>query len=378
MKKFVYLDNAQTTSISAEVVEAMKPYNTDYFGNPSASYEYALYSAKAIDLQRAQVASVIGAKPEEIYFTSGGSESDNWALMSQALLHPGGHIITSQVEHHAILNTCKALEKLGTQVTYLGVDESGKINLQELEDAIRPDTFMVSIMAANNEIGTIERTKIYGYLCRKKNIIFHTDAVQALGHIPIDVNKMYIDMLSASAHKFHGPKGVGFLYVRDGIRMIPLIHGGHQENGLRAGTENVPGIVGLGEAAKIANDNMEHNNMVTERMREYLIGRIISEIPGVRLNGSRYVRLPNNINITIDGVDGITAVMMLSSYGICVSTGSACTSDSDEPSHVLTAIGLTPEEADCTIRITIDESLTPQDARYFIESLKTVVQTIRG
>ena len=321
---------------------------------------------------------MIGAKPEEIYFTSGGSESDNWALMSQAMLHPGGHIITSQVEHHAILNTCKALEKLGTQVTYLGVDESGKINLQELEDAIQPNTFMVSIMAANNEIGTIERTKIYGYLCRKKNIIFHTDAVQAFGHIPIDVNKMYIDMLSASAHKFHGPKGVGFLYVRDGIRMIPLIHGGHQESGLRAGTENVPGIVGLGEAAKIANDNMEHSSMVTERMREYLIGRITSEIPGVRLNGSRYVRLPNNINITIDGVDGITAVMMLSSYGICVSTGSACTSDSDEPSHVLAAIGLTPEEADCSIRITIDESLTPQDARYFIESLKTVVQTIRG
>lgn len=292
--------------------------------------------------------------------------------------HPGGHIITSQVEHHAILNTCKALEKLGIQVTYLGVDESGKINLQQLEDAIQPDTFLVSIMAANNEIGTIERTKIYGYLCKKKDIIFHTDAVQAFGHIPINVNDMGIDMLSASAHKFHGPKGVGFLYVRDGIAMTPLINGGQQENGLRAGTENVPGIVGLGEAAQIAQNNMINASLATERMREYLIGRISSEIPGVKLNGSRYVRLPNNINITIDGVDGITAVMMLSSYGICVSTGSACTSGSDEPSHVLTAIGLTPEEADCSIRITLDETLTPQDARYFIESLKTVVNTIRG
>ena len=361
----------------------MKPYITDNFGNPSGTYDLSILSAKAIDTARKQVADVIGAKPEEIIFTSGGSEADNWALISQALTHRGGHIITSKVEHHAILNTCHALEKLGIcTVTYLDVDKDGRIRLKDLEEAIdnNPDTFMVSIMAANNELGTIERTKIYGYLCKIRGVIFHTDAVQAFGHIPINVNEMNIDMLSASAHKIHGPKGVGFLYVRKELQksLIPLINGGQQEYGLRAGTENVAGIVGLGKAAEIAADEMDVVALKTERMREYLIARLSTEIPGINLNGSRYIRLPNNINITIDGVGGVETVMMLNSYGICVSTGSACATSSNEPSHVLTAIGLTPDQANCTIRVTIDDTMTPQDARYFVETLEDVVGVIRS
>ena len=380
MNKLIYLDNAATTKTAPEVVEAMLPYFTEYYGNPSSVYDFAVHSKEAVTKAREQIAGVLKAKSEEIYFTAGGSESDNWALKAafEAYKAKGNHIITTKIEHHAILHTCEYLEKRGAKITYLDVDENGIVCLEELEKAITPETILISIMFANNEIGSVQPVKEIGMIAREHGILFHTDAVQAFGQLPIDVDECNIDMLSSSAHKINGPKGIGFLYIRKGVKIRSFVHGGAQERKRRAGTENVPGIVGYGAAAERAVNTMEERTAKEIQLRDYLISRLTSEIPYVKLNGDPVKRLPNNVNISFQFIEGESLLLMLDSYGICGSSGSACTSGSLDPSHVLLAIGLPHEIAHGSLRLTLSEETTKEDLDYTVEKLKEIVQNLRN
>lgn len=379
MKKLIYLDTAATTKTAPEVVDAMLPYFTEKFGNPSSVYSFASGNKEVISVQRDVIAGVLGAKSNEIYFTAGGSESDNWALKAaaEAYADKGNHIITTKIEHHAILHTAEYLERRGFEITYLNVDEEGKISLKELESAIRPTTILISVMFANNEIGTIQPIKEVGEIAHKRGIIFHTDAVQAFGQIPINVDECNIDMLSASGHKLNGPKGIGFLYIRKGVKIRSFVHGGAQERKRRAGTENVPGIVGLGAAVKRAASTMEERIEKESRLRDYLIERVMEEIPYCRLNGHKTDRLPNNVNLSFQFVEGESLLIMLDGKGICASSGSACTSGSLDPSHVLLAIGLPHEIAHGSLRLTLSEETTKEEIDYVVDSLKEIVGTLR-
>ena len=371
----IYLDNAATTSMRREAYDKMLPYFTEYYGNPSGVYDLAVRSKIAIEESREHIATLIGADKEEIVFTSGGTEADNYALKGCSLMNKsrGRHIITSKIEHHGVLNSCKFLEENGYKVTYLDVDEYGVVKLDKLKDAIRTDTILISIMMANNEIGTIQPISEIGEIARKKGVIFHTDAVQACGHIPINVKKQGISMLSASGHKFGGPKGVGFLYIAKDVEIKPFMHGGSQESGRRAGTYNVPSIVGMGEAARLSYNEMRKHNEYLIGLRDYGITRILKEIPFVRLNGHRYKRLPGNMNFGFQFVSGETMQVLLDVKGIYVSTGSACSSDLDEPSHVLMAIGLTKDLANSVIRITISTDTTKKDIDMAVNAIKEIV-----
>ncbi len=379
MKTKIYLDNAATTRTAKEVVDAMIPYFTENYGNPSSIYELGQRSKEAITTAREQIAEVIGAKPEEIYFTAGGSEADNWALKAacEAYEKKGKHIITTKIEHHAILHTCEYLEKKGVEVTYLDVDENGLVDLDELQKAIRPDTILISIMFANNEIGTIEPVKEIGMIAKEHGILFHTDAVQAFGQVPIDVDDMHIDMLSSSAHKINGPKGIGFLYIRKGVKIRSFVHGGAQERKRRAGTENVPAIVGYGVAAKRAADTMEERTARERQLRDDFIERVEKEIPYVKLNGHPTKRLPNNINFSFRFIEGESLLIMLDMKGIAGSSGSACTSGSLDPSHVLLAIGLPHEIAHGSLRLSLGEDTTKEDLDYTLEQIKEIIQKLR-
>ena len=380
MKKLIYLDNAATTKTAPEVVEAMLPYFTEKFGNPSSVYSFASGNKEAISEQRDVIAGVLGAKSNEIYFTTGGSESDNWALKATAEAYgeKGNHIITTKIEHHAILHTAEYLEKRGFEVTYLDVDEDGKIRTEDLERAIRPSTILISVMFANNEIGTIQPIREIGKIAHDHGILFHTDAVQAFGQVPINVDECHIDMLSASGHKLNGPKGIGFLYIRKGVKIRSFVHGGAQERKRRAGTENVPGIIGLGTAVKRAAATMEERAGKEKSLRDYLIGRVMEEIPYCRLNGHKTDRLPNNANFSFQFVEGESLLIMLDGKGICGSSGSACTSGSLDPSHVLLAIGLPHEIAHGSLRLTLSEETTKEDIDYVVDSLKEIVGTLRN
>lgn len=380
MKKLIYLDNAATTQVREEVLNEMLPFFRQTYSNPSAVYRFAGEAKKAVDCARTQAAGLIGANAEEIYFTGGGSESDNWAIKAaaEAYSSKGKHIITSKIEHHAILHTCEYLKGQGYEVTYLDVDEAGKISLEELKTAIRPDTVLISVMMANNEIGTIEPVAEIGKIAHENGVLFHTDAVQAYGHIPINVDDMNIDMLSASGHKCGGPKGVGMLYIRKGVKIGSLIHGGAQEQGRRAGTLNVPGIVGFGRASEIAGDTMEERTAKETRLRDHLIERGLSEIPYVRLNGHRTDRLPNNVNFCFRFIEGESLLISLDQSGVCASSGSACTSGSLDPSHVLLAIGLTHEIAHGSLRITLSEENTFEEIDFVADELKKIVERLRG
>ena len=380
MKKTIYLDNAATTKTRPEVVEAMLPYFTEFYGNPSSIYSFSDEPKKAVANGREIIAKSIGAKTNELYFTGGGSESDNWALKAtaEAYKSKGNHIITSKIEHHAILHTCEWLEKHGFEVTYIDVDENGVLKLDELKKAIRPTTILISVMFANNEIGTIQPIKEIGQIAKEHGILFHTDAVQAYGHVPINVDELNIDMMSASGHKINGPKGIGFLYIRTGVKIRSFIHGGAQERKRRAGTENVPGIVGFGKAAEIAAANMEERIKYESELRDYLMDRVIAEIPYARINGSRENRLPNNANFSFQFIEGESMLIMLDDKGICGSSGSACTSGSLDPSHVLLAIGLPHEIAHGSLRLTLSEETTREDIDYTVDNLKAIVARLRS
>lgn len=380
MKKIIYLDNAATTKTAPEVVEAMLPYFTENYGNPSSIYELAGISKKGVNEGRQKIADVLGAKANEIYFTAGGSEADNWALKAtfEAYKGKGNHIITTKIEHHAILHTCEWLEKQGARVTYLDVDEDGIIRLEDLEKAITPETILISVMAANNEIGSIQPIKEIGMIAKEHGILFHTDAVQAFGQLPINVDECNIDMLSSSAHKINGPKGIGFLYIRKGVKIRSLLHGGAQERKRRAGTENVPGIVGYGVAAERAARTMDARTAQEREVRDYLIEKIEAEIPYCRLNGHRTLRLPNNVNFSFQFVEGESLLIMLDMEGICASSGSACTSGSLDPSHVLLAIGLPHEIAHGSLRMTISEETTKEDMNFVVEKIKEIVARLRN
>lgn len=380
MSDLIYLDHAATTAVHPDVLKEMLPYFTDKFGNPSSVYGFAANNKNKLTEARETIAGALGAKPEEIYFTAGGSESDNWALKCTAEAYGvhGGHIITTKIEHHAILHTCKYLQNRGYDVTYLDVDENGLVDLNTLEAAIRPDTFLISIMFANNEIGTIEPIKEIGEIAHRHGILFHTDAVQAFGQIPIHVDEMNIDMLSASGHKFNGPKGIGFLYIKKGLKLKSFIHGGQQERGRRAGTENVPGIVGIAKACEIAMAEMEERMKKETELRDYLIERILKEIPYTRLNGHSKKRLPNNVNISFQFVEGESILIMLDMAGICASSGSACTSGSVDPSHVLLAIGLPHEIAHGSLRLTLGYENTKEEMDTVVDNLKRIITNLRN
>ncbi len=380
MDNLIYLDNAATTRVSEEVLNEMLPFFRETYSNPSAVYCFAGESKKAVDHARKRAAELIGANVEEIYFTGGGSESDNWALkaVAEAYSFKGKHIITSKIEHHAVLHTCGYLEKQGYDVTYLDVDETGKISVEDLKAAIRPDTILISVMAANNEIGTIEPISEIGKIAHEKGVLFHTDAVQAYGHIPIQVDGMGIDLLSASGHKFGGPKGIGILYIRKGIKIRSFIHGGAQERNRRAGTLNVPGIVGFGKAAQIAGESMKERTGNEIILREHLIERVLTEIPYVRLNGHRTDRLPNNVNFCFRFIEGESLLILLDQLGVCASSGSACTSGSLDPSHVLLAIGLPHEIAHGSLRITLSEENTLEEVDFVADELKKIVERLRN
>ncbi|MGK4209582.1 cysteine desulfurase NifS [Bacillus velezensis] len=380
MKQFIYLDNAATTKTRPEVVETMLPYFTESYGNPSSVYEFSGISKKAITGARETIANALGAKSNEIYFTAGGSEADNWALIATAEAYEskGKHIITSKIEHHAVLHTCEYLEKRGFEVTYLDVDETGVIKLEELKKAIRPDTILISIMFANNEIGTIEPIKEIGQIAKEHGVLFHTDAVQAFGHVPINVDEYNIDMLSASGHKINGPKGIGFLYIRTGIKSRSFVHGGGQERKRRAGTENVPGIVGFGKAVELATSEMDERIQKETDLREYLMNRVMDEVPYTRINGHRKNRLSNNVNFAFQFIEGESLLIMLDMKGICGSSGSACTSGSLDPSHVLLAIGLPHEIAHGSLRLTLDQVNTREEMDYVVESIKEIVDKLRS
>ena len=378
-KKFIYLDHAATTAARPEVVEAMLPYFTEQFGNPSSVYGFAAGNKKVITEVRELIAKSLNGNTQDIYFTAGGTESDNWALKAAAEAYgaKGNHIITTKIEHHAILHTCEYLEKKGFEITYLDVDEYGIVKLDQLKAAIRPETILISVMFANNEIGSVQPIAEIGAIAKEHGIIFHTDAVQAFGQLPIDVQAMNIDMLSASGHKLNGPKGIGFLYIKKGLKLRSLIHGGAQERKRRAGTENVTGIVGLGKAVEIAINTMEERTAKETEMRNYLIDRILSEIPYARLNGHRTNRLPNNVNISFQFIEGESLLIMLDMKGICASSGSACTSGSLDPSHVLLAIGLPHEIAHGSLRLTLGDENTMEEMDYVVEELKAIVQRLR-
>lgn len=380
MGKLIYLDNAATTKTAPEVVEAMLPYFTEHYGNPSSIYGFASANKEVITGHREKIAGVLGAKCEEIYFTAGGSESDNWALIAaaEAYAAKGKHIITSKIEHHAILHTCEYLEKRGYEITYLDVDENGIVDLEQLRSSIREDTILISVMFANNEIGTIQPIAEIGEIAHERGILFHTDAVQAFGQVPIHVDEFHIDMLSASGHKLNGPKGIGFLYIRKGVKIRSFIHGGAQERKRRAGTENVPGIVGIGTAAERAARTMEERTGKEKELRDYMISRIEAEIPYCRLNGDRVRRLPNNVNFSFRFVEGESLLIMLDMKGICASSGSACTSGSLDPSHVLLAIGLPHEIAHGSLRMTLGEDTTKEDVDTVVDALKEIVQNLRN
>ena len=371
----IYLDNAATTKTAPEVVDAMLPYFSEYYGNASTIYSLGAESKKAMDHARQTIADSLGAKPEEIYFTAGGSESDNWALKAtaEAYASKGKHIITTKIEHHAILHTCEYLEKRGFEITYLNVDRDGLISLDELKAAIRPDTILISVMFANNEIGTIEPIAEIGEIAKEHGVLFHTDAVQAYAQVPINVD----DMLSASGHKLNGPKGIGFLYIRKGVKIRSFVHGGAQERSRRAGTENIPGIVGLGAAVERAMRIMDSKTRKEIELRDYLIGRLENEIPHCWLNGHRTKRLPNNINFSFLFIEGESMLIMLDMKGICASSGSACTSGSLDPSHVLLAIGLKHEEAHGSLRLTLSEESTKEEMDIVAEEVKKIVQRLR-
>lgn len=380
MTDFIYLDNAATTKTAPQVVEAMLPYFTENYGNPSSIYSLGSRAKEAVTGARERIAGTLGAKNNEIYFTGGGSEADNWALIATAEAYgaKGKHLITSKIEHHAVLHTCSYLEKRGYEVTYVDVDENGILKLDELRRAIRPDTILISVMFANNEIGTIQPIEEIGEIAKEKGILFHTDAVQAYGHLPIDVDAMHIDMLSASGHKFHGPKGIGFLYIRTGLKIRSFLHGGQQERGRRAGTENVTGIVGIGKAAELAFSRMEENKKKEQALRDYLIKRIGEEIPYCRLNGDAKNRLSNNVNYSFQFIEGESLLIMLDMKGICASSGSACTSGSLDPSHVLLAIGLPHEIAHGSLRLTVSAGNTMEEMDRTVEGIKEIVEKLRN
>lgn len=380
MKPLIYLDNAATTKTAPEVVEAMLPYFTEYYGNPSSIYSLGAKSKEAVTGAREIIAKSLGAQTNEIYFTGGGSEADNWALKAtaEAYADKGKHIITSAIEHHAISHTCEYLVKKGFEITYVGVDENGILKLDELEAAIRPDTILISVMFANNEIGTIQPIKEIGEIAKKHKILFHTDAVQAYGQLPINVDEYGIDMLSASGHKLNGPKGIGFLYIRKGIKIRSFVHGGQQERARRAGTENVAGIVGLGAAVERAFRIMEEKTAKEVELRDYLIERIEKEVPYCRLNGDRKKRLPNNVNFSFRFIEGESLLIMLDMEGICASSGSACTSGSLDPSHVLLAIGLPHEIAHGSLRLTLSEETTKEELDMTVEAVKKIVEKLRS
>lgn len=376
----IYLDNAATTKVADSVVDAMLPYFKEYYGNASSIYQLGAKSKEALDESREYIAGTLGAKTNEIYFTAGGSESDNWAIKAtaDAYARKGKHIITSAIEHHAVLHTCEYLEKHGYEVTYVGVDENGVIKLDELKAAIRPDTILISVMFANNEIGTIQPIKEIGEIAKEHDILFHTDAVQAYAQVPINVDEMHIDMLSASGHKLNGPKGIGFLYIRKGIKIRSFVHGGQQERGRRAGTENIPGIVGLAAAAKRSFSMLEEKMQKEIELRDYLISRIEAEIPYCRLNGDRKKRLPNNVNFSFQFIEGESMLILLDSKGIAASSGSACTSGSLDPSHVLLAIGLPHEIAHGSLRLTLSEENTKEEMDYVVEQLTAILERLRS
>ena len=380
MKEIIYLDNAATTPLDPRVYEKMEPYFKEYYGNASSIYRFAGLSTKAIDEARLTVADFLGAKSSEIYFTGSGSESDNWALKAtaEAFKNKGKHIITTKIEHHAILHTCEYLEKNGYEVTYLDVDENGIVKLDELKAAIREDTILISIMFANNEIGTIEPIKEIGAIAHEKGIVFHTDAVQAYGHVPIDVNELNIDILSASGHKINGPKGIGIMYLRDSVKIGSFIHGGAQERGKRAGTQNTPAIVGFAEATKLAKANMDEKSKYEKELRDYLIEQVLEKIPYTKLNGDRVNRLPNNANFSFRFIEGESLLIMLDQKGICGSSGSACTSGSLDPSHVLLAIGLPHEIAHGSLRLTLSSDNTKEEIDKVVEALIKIVNTLRS
>ena len=378
-KKLIYMDNAATTPVKPEVLDAMLPYFTEKFGNPSSIYSISSENKKAITDAKEVIAKTINTTPENIYFTAGGSESDNWALKAtaDAYASKGKHIITTKIEHHAILHTCEYLETKGFEITYLDVDENGLVKLDELTAAIRPDTILISVMFANNEIGTIEPIAEIGKIAHEHGVLFHTDAVQAYTQVPIDVEAMNIDMMSTSGHKINGPKGIGFLYIRKGVKIKSFIHGGAQERHRRAGTENVTGIIGLAKAAEIATANMKERTAEEIKVRDHLIERIEKEIPYAKLNGDRVKRLPNNVNFSFQFVEGESMLILLDSKGICASSGSACTSGSLDPSHVLLAIGLPHEIAHGSLRLTISDQITMEDADYVVDNLKEIVNHLR-
>lgn len=381
MGKMIYLDNAATTKTAPEVVQAMLPYFSELYGNPSSVYDFAGRSKDAVSTAREQIAQVLGANKDEIYFTAGGTESDNWALKAafEAYKAKGNHIITTKIEHHAILHTCEYLEKQrGAKITYLDVDENGIVRLEDLEKAITPETILISVMFANNEIGSIQPIKEIGMIAKEHGILFHTDAVQAFCQVPVDVNECNIDMLSSSAHKINGPKGIGFLYIRKGVKNRSFIHGGAQERKRRAGTENVPGIVGYGAAAKRAYDSMKERTDKEKELRDYMIQRITTEIPYVKLNGDSVKRLPNNVNVSLRFIEGESLLLMLDNHGICASSGSACTSGSLDPSHVLLAIGLPHEIAHGSLRLTLSEETTREDIDFTVDRLKEIVENLRN
>lgn len=379
MKQIIYLDNAATTKTRPEVVDAMLPYFTEFYGNPSSVYDFSAEPKKAIAHARETIAGALGAKPNEIYFTNGGTESDNWALIAtaEAYQNKGNHIITTKIEHHAILHTCEYLENRGFSVTYLDVDEYGVVKLDELKKAIRPETILISVMFANNEIGTVQPIKEIGEIADKNGILFHTDAVQAFGHVPINVDECHIDMLSSSAHKLNGPRGVGFLYIRTGVKTKAFIHGGAQERKRRGGTENTPGIVGFGKAVEIAMATMKERTQQEKTLRDHLIERVMKEVPFVRLNGHPSKRLSNNANFAFQFIEGESLLIMLDMDGICGSSGSACTSGSLDPSHVLLAIGLPHEIAHGSLRLTLNESNTMEEMDYVVDSIKEIVAQLR-
>lgn len=380
MNKKIYLDNAATTKVRPEVVDAMLPYFTEKFGNPSSVYEFASQNKSAVDEARDVIAKSLGTDGKDIYFTAGGTESDNWALKAtaEAYKDKGNHIITSKIEHHAILHTCEYLEKNGFEVTYVDVDENGIIKVEELKKAIRPTTILISVMFANNEIGSIQPIKEIGAIAKEHGILFHTDAVQAYGQVPIDVNEMNIDMLSASGHKLNGPKGIGFLYIRKGLKLRSFVHGGAQERRRRAGTENVPAIIGFGKAAEIAMETMEERTSYEMKLRDMLIDRVLREVPYVRLNGDRHKRLPNNANFSFQFIEGESLLIMLDMQDICASSGSACTSGSLDPSHVLLAIGLPHEIAHGSLRLTLSHETTEEEINYTVEKVKEIVAKLRS
>ena len=378
--KIIYLDHAATTALDSRVLSEMLPFFGEKFGNPSSVYTFASGNREAVNNSRRIIAETLGAKPSEIYFTAGGSESDNWAIKGAAFANrdKGKHIITTKIEHHAVLHTTEYLSEQGFDITYLDVDENGIISLYDLKQAIRPDTILISVMFANNEIGSIQPINEIGEIAKEHNILFHTDAVQAYAQLPIDVNDLNIDMLSASGHKFNGPKGTGFLYIKNGTKIDNFIHGGQQERGKRAGTENVPGIVGIGKAAILAHESMSEHIQKETELRDYIIDNILLKIPYARLNGHRTKRLPNNVNFSFQFIEGESLLILLDMAGICASSGSACTSGSTDPSHVLTALGLPNEVARGSLRLTLGAENTKEEIDFVINQIIKNVEQLRS